>query len=116
MWRLAAVVLMLIAVAVVCVPKVGSEATPDMEVQLCAASLHGSACECADVSHDMPAQIEAELVDAYHFDMTTNLKTTTREIRRPLRCIGLDERASAMARCSNGDLSGPRRVGRLHGA
>jgi hypothetical protein len=95
MWRLTAAVLLLVAVAVVCVPKVGNEATPEAEVTLCAASLHGSACECADRSHDVLGHdTDVEHVAAYRFYLSeTNPTATTREIRRPARCIGLDERA-----------------------
>lgn len=81
MRRLAAVVLLLIAVAVVCFPKVGTDATPDAEVALCAAGIPGAASECAEASHDMFDARDVELVNQHGIHLSGTYPTTTRETR-----------------------------------
>lgn len=80
--RMFAVVALLIAVAVACAPKAGSDVTTDSEVTLCPAGVPGVALECADASHDMLGHdTDVEHVESHEFTMIDTYPMTTRETR-----------------------------------
>jgi len=79
--RVFAVVALLIAVAVACVPKLGSDVTTDAETMLCPAGVPGAA-QCADASNDMLGiGREFEQVTSHEFTMIDTYPKTMRETR-----------------------------------